>query len=185
MRKFSIGIVALAIALGIPTAASAHSGTVTCDSSGVVFHYNANFPITTTVTEKVVPGLGGNSTKTFVVPAHTAVNDTVAATGTVVASSTWVGGGTIPPTTLTCPQPPTPPLVPTCAPGDVSQGIVGGVLVCQHTVTVIQTVTNTITQYIDKWHTKIRFKTKIKIVKQRVLIPWCPLPPKKTPGIAG
>lgn len=198
MKRLIAGLVAV-VALAVPGVASAHSGTVTCDTTGVVFHYNADFPITTQVTEKA-----GSVTKNFTVPARTAVTDTISGlTGTIVASSTWVGGGTIPPTTLTCPAPPPPPPpVPTCKAGDVSEGIVNGVLVCDHTITIVTPpappspppfvvcpkgtknlgIQNGILTCLK---TQIKIKVKTKVITKIKWVVWCPLPPKPTPGVAG
>lgn len=209
MKKFIIGSILAAMFI-VPGVASAHSGSVTCGASGVVFHYNGDFPITTTVTEHIT-SVTPNVNKTFVVTAHTAATDTIPFTGLAIASSTWVGGGTIPPTTLNCPTPPANPVAPVCPAGTVSDSLNYlnsnlVELICVRTVT--NTVTNTITVHdlaptpvyncpkgykqnnfipglLTCTRTVIKNHTKTKIVKQRVLIPWCPLPPHKTPGVTG
>lgn len=156
MKRIIAGLIAVC-ALALPSIASAHSGTVTCDTTNVVFTYHADFPLTTTVTEKA-----GAVTKTFSVPAHTAVTDTIPYTpsggnNTIVASSTWVGGGSIPPTTLICVGPPptpnptppvqppecaaacptpTPPARPFCPVGESERSYENGILTCVVTVIV-------------------------------------------------
>jgi hypothetical protein len=109
MRKL-VPLIGLAL-LAFPGAAQAHTGTVTCDSTGVVFHYNANFERRTIVTETVgAPGQLG-AQRLVVVERHRSSSDTWAGVaGTVTASATWHGGG-IAERTLVCPPPPLPPPV--------------------------------------------------------------------------
>ena len=105
--RFAIPIVALA-ALAFPGIASANTGYVTCESTGVVFHYNTDFGRTKVVTETV-----NGVSKQFTVPARTAVSDTWPVFGTSIVGATW-SGGSIPTVTLDCPAPPTlaPPVIP-------------------------------------------------------------------------
>ena len=97
-RLAAIPIVAL-IALAVPGVASANTGSVTCDSTGVVFSYNADFGRTKVSTETV-----NGVTQQFTVPAHTAVTHTWPIFGTLTVGATW-SGGSIPTVTLTCPAP--------------------------------------------------------------------------------
>lgn len=203
MRKL-IGIIAVLAALALPVSASAHSGTVTCNTTDVVFSYHADFPVTTVVHEKA-----GAVTKDFTVLAHTAATDSIpyvraGGNDVIVASSTWVGGGTIPPTTLIClgvtPVPPVTPVPvppvpnpPVCPAGTNSAGISNGVLVCVTPPPVVPPpfaicpkgdkslgVKNGVLVCVQ---TKIKIVHKVtKIVKW---VQWCPLPPKKTPGVTG
>lgn len=206
MKRLIAGIIAV-VALAVPVTASAHSGTVTCNTTGVVFAYHSDFPVTTTVTEHV-----GSITKTVTVVAHTASTDTIPGIttppgGSIVASATWVGGGTIPPTTLVCPGPPPAPPVtptppPTCKAGDVSEGIVNGVLVCDHTITIVtppappppppfvvcpKGTKNLGIQsgILTCLKTQIKIKVKTKVITKIKWVVWCPLPPKPTPGVTG
>lgn len=181
--KRIIAILTAAIVFAIPAVASAHSGTVVCNSNGVVFTYNANFPVTENAFEKVVDSSGNIQTVNFMVIAGQVTSNTIPGfTGTVTASSTWVGGGEIPPTVLTCPAVPTPipapvpvtpqpipaPLppatippihitIPKCPKGTKRYGIFGGVLIC------------------TKRHVVVKIKIK--------LIRYTPVgPPKPRPG---
>ena len=102
-RVAAIPIVAL-IALAVPNVASANTGSVKCDSTGVVFSYNANFGRTKVSTETV-----NGVTQQFTVPAHTAVTHTWPGLfGTLTVGATW-SGGSIPTVTLQCPKPVSPP----------------------------------------------------------------------------
>jgi uncharacterized repeat protein (TIGR01451 family) len=110
----AIPIIAV-IALAVPTVASANTGSVTCDSTGVVFSYNANFGRTKVSTETV-----NGVTQQFTVPAHTAITHTWPVFGTLTVGATW-SGGSIPTVTLVCPAPatptpPPPPVTPPVAP---------------------------------------------------------------------
>jgi hypothetical protein len=108
-RLLILGAAAVSVALAIPGAAQGHTGSVTCDATGVVFHFNANFERDTIVTETV--GAPGQvpAERVLTVHRHTAVSDTwVGVTGTVRAGATW-HGGSIPTTTLVCPTPTSPP----------------------------------------------------------------------------
>src|SRR4029077_20842366 len=91
-------------ALGcLPGVAAAHTGSVKCDATGVVFSYNANFEQDTFVTENV-----GQAQRLVVVNQNTASTDTWAGiTGTITVSASWPGGGT-PEQTRVCPAPPPP-----------------------------------------------------------------------------
>src|SRR5262245_10110985 len=95
--------VAITTALVLPGAASANSGYVVCDATGVVFHYNTDFGRTKVVTETV-----NGVTKQVTVPARTATTSTWPVFGTSVVKAVW-SGGSIPETTLHCPAPVTPP----------------------------------------------------------------------------
>ena len=101
-RLAAIPIVAL-FALAVPGVASANTGSVTCDSTGVVFSYNANFGRDKVSTETV-----NGVSQQFTVPAHTAVTHTWPIFGTLTVGATW-SGGSIPTVTLVCPAPVTPP----------------------------------------------------------------------------
>jgi hypothetical protein len=110
-RLAAIPIVAL-IALAVPGIASANTGSVTCDSTGVVFSYNANFGRDKVSTETV-----NGVSQQFTVPAHTAITHTWPIFGTLVVGATW-SGGSIPTVTLVCPAPQAspPPPVPLAPP---------------------------------------------------------------------
>ena len=111
-RLAAIPIIAV-IALAVPTVASANTGSVTCDSTGVVFSYNANFGRTKVSTETV-----NGATQQFTVPANTAVTHIWPKIyGTLIVGATW-SGGSIPTVTLVCPAPatPTPPPPPVTPP---------------------------------------------------------------------
>src|SRR5689334_24698106 len=103
ITRFAALPIAALIALALPGVAAANTGSVTCDSTGVVFSYHANFTKDTVSTETV-----NGVTHQFTVPAATAVKDTWPVFGTVTAGATW-NGGSIPTVTLTCPAPPAPP----------------------------------------------------------------------------
>lgn len=99
------------ITVALSGVASAHTGSVVCDSRGVVFTYDANFEADTVVTENV-----GAALRLVTVHQNTATSDTWAGvTGTVTVSASWSGGG-IPSTVLTCPSPPPPVVVTPPAP---------------------------------------------------------------------
>ena len=110
-RLAAIPIIAV-IALAVPSVASANTGSVTCDSTGVVFSYNANFGRTKVSTETV-----NGVTQQFTVPANTAVTHIWPIFGTLTVGATW-SGGSIPTVTLVCPAPatPTPPPPPVTPP---------------------------------------------------------------------
>jgi hypothetical protein len=110
-RLVAIPIVAL-VALAVPGVASANTGSVTCDSTGVVFSYNANFGRDKVSTETV-----NGVSQQFTVPAHTAITHTWPIFGTLTVGATW-SGGSIPTVTLVCPAPqaPPPPPVPVAPP---------------------------------------------------------------------
>lgn len=164
MRKLLAAFVAVC-SLALPSIASAHTGSVRCDTTGVVFTYNANFQHNTAVTEVVKGAVTGNAfAKGVTVLAHTASTDTIALSsltwpitaenGVLLVSATWSDGnakGSIGPQYVTCPKPPTtppvtnPPAQPVCPAGTNSAGISNGVLVCVTSPPPVQTVTNTIT----------------------------------------
>lgn len=134
MKRKTLGLaVALVSVLAVPAIASAHTGSVTCDSRGVVFSYNANFERTTQVTELVTvhpaTGVSDTLTRSVVVERRTASTDVfpeTAGIGTVWAAAKWRNGGirwtrlVCPPTPpappVTPPAPPTPPVTPPVAP---------------------------------------------------------------------
>jgi len=100
-------VAAVAIAaLALPAVASANTGSVKCDTTGIVFTYNADFGRQKVVTETV-----NGVTKLVTVPAHTLTTDTWPLFGTNTAGAVW-SGGVIPTVTLTCPAPPPPPVTP-------------------------------------------------------------------------
>jgi Domain of unknown function DUF11 len=99
-----IGVIALSLVL--PGVASANTASVKCDSTGVVFTYNANFGRSKVSTETV-----NGVTYQYTVPVYQVSTHTwPGVTGTAVVSATW-SGGSIPTTTLHCPTPP-PPVTP-------------------------------------------------------------------------
>lgn len=109
--KRIVGILVVLGALVVPGVAQAHTGFVTCDSTGVVFHYNANFERDTLALEYVRQG-DVTRTKVVGVKRRTASTDTFPGeVGKVVAWARWKGGG-IKPTWLDCPKPETPPTGP-------------------------------------------------------------------------
>jgi uncharacterized repeat protein (TIGR01451 family) len=100
-------VAAVAIsALALPAIASANTGSVKCDSTGIVFTYNADFGRQKVVTETV-----NGVTKLVTVQAHTVTTDTWPIFGTNTAGAVW-SGGVIPTVTLTCAAPPPPPVAP-------------------------------------------------------------------------
>lgn len=120
MKGKAIGVVvALACvtaALGVPGTAEAHTGSVICDSRGVVFTYNANFERRTAVTETVGAAGEVGAQRLVFVDRHVGSTDIWAGvTGTIVASAKWDRGG-ITQVTLVCPKPPPPPVAPPVAP---------------------------------------------------------------------
>lgn len=191
-RSLAVGLV-LAVALSLPSLASAHTGSVACTDKGVVFSYASNFSADTIVTETVTGSTTGNGVvHSITVPAHTATSDTVSnlpiswptSNGTLIAEAHWSDNGhagSIGPVTLTCTFPPVTPDV------------------CIPTQTVTRTVytpgPETIqyidvpgaTQYVTKWRTRIvhrvKWRTRIK------LVPFTPFKPKhpihKQPGVTG
>jgi uncharacterized repeat protein (TIGR01451 family) len=109
--RFAAALVGAAAigALALPGVASANTGSVTCDNTGVVFSYDAHFGRAKVATETV-----NGVSKQFTVPKYTATTDTWPVFGTLTVGSTW-SGGSIPTVTLVCP-PPAPPLTPPVAP---------------------------------------------------------------------
>lgn len=104
MKKLIITIVTALTLLTLPLAAQAHTGSVICDSRGVVFTYNPNFEQNTFVTETV-----GGAQRIETVFRHEGKVDIWAnITGTIVAGATW-NGGSIKTVTLVCPAAPPPP----------------------------------------------------------------------------
>ena len=69
--RLAIPLVAVIASLAVPGVASANTGSVTCDSTGVVFSYNANFG-----REKVSTETVNGVTQQFTVPKYTAVTHT-------------------------------------------------------------------------------------------------------------
>jgi hypothetical protein len=112
-KRFAIPIAAIA-ALAFPGLASANTGSVKCDSTGVVFSYNANFNPSRVSTETV-----NGVSQDFTVPKWKAVTHTwPGLSGTLVVGAKWTGGG-IKTVTLVCPKskpPPPPPPPPPVAP---------------------------------------------------------------------
>ena len=83
-KRFAIPIVAIA-ALAFPGLASANTGSVKCDSTGVVFSYNANFNPSRVSTETV-----NGVSQQFTVPKWKAVTHTwPGVTGTIVVGAKW------------------------------------------------------------------------------------------------
>jgi uncharacterized repeat protein (TIGR01451 family) len=108
-------------AVALPGIASANTGSVKCDSTGIVFTYNTDFGRTKVVTETV-----DGATKLVTVQAHTLTTDTFPIFGTHTVGATW-SGDSIPTVTLTCPAPapPPPPVVtPPVAPPVVTPPVV-------------------------------------------------------------
>jgi uncharacterized repeat protein (TIGR01451 family) len=121
--RFAIPIgafVALA-ALAFPGVSSANTGSVKCDSTGVVFSYRANFNPSRVSTETV-----NGVSQQFTVPKWTAVTHTWPGLyGTLTVGATWQGGQikTVTlycPTPLAPPQPVAPPPVPVAPPAVVT-----------------------------------------------------------------
>lgn len=161
------------ILLILPNISSAHTGSVKCDSTGVVFSYNANFSSTTLVTENVADVVTGNSiTQSVFVPRRNSIIDTVTASNLGAIASPSLGGtpagtkliaranwsdngraGSIGPVTLVCPDyvPPTPPAPPVCPTDTANEGMSNGVLVCVRTNTVTNTVTVTVPVEVVKY----------------------------------
>ena len=137
MRKTIMGLIAALACLVVPGVASAHTGTVSCNSTGVIFHYNADFPTALTVTQNV-----NGVTSQVLVPANTSVNFTQPLPGvaSVTASATRPTNITVVPIThLTCPVPPKPdptpaPICPEGTTQDASSTATA--VVCIKTVTV-------------------------------------------------
>src|SRR5664279_4116702 len=81
-----VGVVAIC-ALALPGVASANTGSVTCDSTGVVFSYDAHFGRVKVATETV-----NGVSQPFSVPKYTAITHTWPVFGTLTVGSTWSGG---------------------------------------------------------------------------------------------
>jgi uncharacterized repeat protein (TIGR01451 family) len=97
-------VAAVAItAAALPGVASANTGSVRCDATGIVFTYNTDFGRTKVVTETV-----DGTTKLVTVQARTLTTDTWPLFGTHTVGAVW-SGGSIPTVTLTCPAPAAPP----------------------------------------------------------------------------
>jgi hypothetical protein len=96
-----IGAVVIA-AFALPGVASANTGSVKCDDTGVVFTYNANFGRDKVSTETV-----NGVVQTFLVKAHVVSTHTWPVFGTLTVGATW-SGGSIPTVTLHCEAPPVP-----------------------------------------------------------------------------
>jgi uncharacterized repeat protein (TIGR01451 family) len=96
-------------AIAFPGVAAANTGSVQCDSTGVVFSYDAHFGRAKVATETV-----NGVSEQFTVPKYTATTHTWPVFGTLTVSSTW-SGGSIPTVTLVCP-PPAPPVAPPVTP---------------------------------------------------------------------
>lgn len=177
IKKF---LIAGVLMLAIPGVASAHTGSVKCDNTGVVFMYSSNFAHTTTVTE-VVNGVS----KTFTVPAHTAVTDTVDNPGgTVYAGASWKDGnasGQIPTTKLVCPVVCTPIVTEKIVYVDRPVETVREV---EKVVYVDRPVDRVVTKTVVKWKTKIKYRTKIK-TKIIFIEKWHPIKKHHGGGVAG
>lgn len=185
MKKFFIASAVCIATLAIPAMASAHSGHVTCDPTGVVFSYDANFPANTAVTEHVNGINYSYVPAAFITSTHT---DPLPGIASVTVSATWTGGGTIPPIVLTCPvfdvviippvvvPPVTPPVVPPPVVPPVVPPIVPPKPVCGTGYRLHQ---SNHVNYCLKTVTKIKRVVKIKYVW------WCPLPPHKKSGVTG
>lgn len=174
----TIAFVFLVMAGCTATVAKAHTGSVTCDSTGIVFHYNNNFSHDTTVTQYI-----NGVQHQVVVNAYKSLNAGYDAPASyVVVKATWTDGnaiGNIPLTELTCPYDDT-------------------ITVCQGTPVVntvytpgpatVQYVPYETTTYIDRWHTKIKKITHTKIKWKTHIIfieKWKPGKKHNTPGVAG
>lgn len=104
-------LTAAIIAAVLATPAAAHTGSVTCDTRGVVFTYQANFERDTLVTETV-----GQAQRIVLIHARTASTSTwPGITGTITVGARW-SIGSIPTVTLACPAAPPPPVVVTTPP---------------------------------------------------------------------
>jgi uncharacterized repeat protein (TIGR01451 family) len=99
-----VAVVAIS-AVALPGVALANTGSVKCDSTGIVFTYNTDFGRTKVVTETV-----NGVTKLVTVQARTLTTDTWPIFGTNTVGAVW-SGGSIPTVTLTCPAP-APPVAP-------------------------------------------------------------------------
>lgn len=169
-------IVIAALALCLPSVASANTGSVACTDAGVVFTYHADFANDTIVTETV------NGVDTQVtIKAHTLTTNTVAAPDHyVVASATWIDGtqhGSIPNTGIVCPNVVQTPTV--CIPTETVTKTVytPGPTVVQYIPYDVPgpTVTKTVTKY----KTVVKWKTRIKLIK------YTPVKPVKRPVRSG
>lgn len=196
--KHLIAVLVVLGALFVPSVASAHTGSVTCTAQGVVFTYNANFPVTENAFEKVDFSNGAFSTKNFTVVAGQVTSDTIPVdtAGTVVASSTWAGGGSIPPTSVTCPSPDLiPGPFPSVAPPPVTPvSTFAPPIVCPAGTTpdatgcvkIIAKCPKGTKQYSFKYGVLICVKTHIKVIHKIKLIPYTPVcPPNKSRGGGG
>lgn len=195
MKRLALFIAAIAV-FALPSVASAHTASVKCDSTGVVFTYNANFPHAFIADERV-----NGVHYSFVIAPHVVSTHTIPGViGTVVVSSDWGGPGSITQTTLTCPAP-TPPPAAVCPSGTTDLGMSNGVKICGSEKIVYQQVIvpgpPPAPGTCPKGTKKVSFtngvltckqvihKTKVKIVKKIKYVQWCPLPPKPTPGVTG
>lgn len=173
----------------LPSVADAHTGYVNCDSTGVVFHYNANFERDTYVLETV-----GEAIRVIKVEAHKASTDTwEGIKTTVTASAKWKHGG-IRPVTLTCPAPPPPPapvvVVPPPAPVVPPPAPVVPVTPVVPLTPTTTTPAKAATQPVKKkapkcprYTYKIKFKNGVLICGKRV-IKMVPYKPDKVKGVA-
>ncbi len=114
-----IGVIALSLML--PGVASANTASVKCDSTGVVFTYNADFGRSKVSTE-IVNGVSYE----YTVPVKQVSTHTwPGVTGDIYASASW-SGGSIPKTKLHCPPPPPPPPPPAAPPPAAPAAAAGG-----------------------------------------------------------
>lgn len=215
MKRIAISGIITIVMFIVPSMALAHSGSVSCDATGVKFTYNANFASYKVSTERV-----GDQTYTFnvapkVVQTHIVPLPT---TSPVVVSASWGGPGSIPATTLSCPVTAPPVNVVVCPEGYVPQDAPNPVdyghsyvVLCLRTVTVTNTNTVTVPVEVIRYVTtpnppvqykcpkgtkRVGFKSNIltclkvktKTVTRIVIreIPWKPNPPRHhTPGVTG
>lgn len=179
ITKIILGVVTVfAIMAGCSVkVASAHTGGVTCGTTGVVFSYQNNFAHDTAVTE-TVNGVG----KTYTVKANTASIDTIPATGSYqAAKASWKDGnavGSIPLTELSCPYTPPTDTITVCIPTETVTKTI--YTPGPETIKYIPYEVPGPVQYKTKIKWKIKWHTRIKLVE------WHPKPKKhNTPGVAG
>lgn len=141
MKRIAVLCAALMALFIVPSVANAHSGTVSCNATGVTFTYNANFATAKTSTEHVgdmtyIFNVTPNVVNTHIVPLPT--------TSPVVVSATWGGPGSIAPRSLNCPVTPPPLVVPkvVCPVGYVTEDSPNpNMVLCSRVITVTNTVT--------------------------------------------
>lgn len=170
--KICIAVVAIfALMAGCSAkVASAHTGFVSCNDTGVIFTYNNNFANNTDVTETV-----NGVDKHFTVPAHTSITDTIVSTGSYqAAKASWTDGnarGSIALVELTCPY--------TAPPPDLCQNVLVTKTVYTPGPETIKYIPFETTTYIDRWHTKIKKIIKVRWKLHVIFIEkWYPSPRK-------